>query len=398
MPTAIELRAQEYDARLEVTALRRAVFEDGDQQKTNALVNAELQLEAITNARIAAEKEAADAAGKLPVGVGLLGAQTTGLEATADLRMAQIPTSLVHLFTRDTRPLLEVKVKNHDTKTRRVSCVSFVDGYSAHAVDTYEISGGKDVSVPQIPTFFRERLDLLDELTRATVNVEVRDLDGRIELQKTLPVWLLAKTTAPLAVPDPANGTLVDMTRYLGAFVTPNAPPVMAFARQCANFHPKKQLVGYQIDKTVVKPQIESVFNALKDHGIVYINSVIDFTPEHGTMHQRVRLPRETLADKQANCIDGTLLMASLLEAISLNPALVIIPGHAFLGWETWKTSGEWQYVETTMIGSDTFDAACKRGDQTAATWSQAAAAGKPQLFRRWSLRELRSLGITPRE
>src|SRR5688572_13383090 len=130
-----------------------------------------------------------------------------------------------------------------------------------------------------MPTFFRERLDILDELKRATINVEVRDLDGKVELHKTMPIWLLAKTTAPLAVPDPATGTIIDMTKYLGAFVTPNAPEVMAFARRCADLHPKKRLVGYQIGESEVKPQVEAVFNALKDHGIVYVNSIIDFTP-----------------------------------------------------------------------------------------------------------------------
>ncbi len=400
MATVIELRAQEYDARLDVMALRRMVFEHNEVDKIDALAAAELLLEKITAERIVAEKAAADAASKtLPLGVGLLGAQTTALEATPELRMAQIPTSLVHLFTADTQPLLQVKVKNHDNKTRRVSCVSYVEGYSAHTVDSYEILAGKEVVIPQMPTFFRERLDILNELTRATVNVEVRDLDGKIELNKTMPVWLLAKTTAPLAVPDPATGKNTDMTKYVGAFVTPNAPEVMAFARRCADFHPKKQLVGYQIGEAEVRPQVQAVFDALKGHGIVYVNSIIDFTPENATLHQRVRLPRETLADKQANCIDGTVLMASLLEAISLNPAIVIIPGHAFLGWETWKSSDKWNYVETTMIATDKFDEACPVGEQRAATWSaKATAANAPNLFRRWSLRELRALGITPRE
>ena len=46
-------------------------------------------------------------------------------------------------------------------------------------------------------------------------------------------------------------------------------------------------------------------------------------------------LPRESLADKEANCINGTVLFASLLEGISMSPAIVLVPGHAFLAWET---------------------------------------------------------------
>ena len=63
--------------------------------------------------------------------------------------------------------------------------------------------------------------------------------------------------------------------------------------------------------------------------------SVLAFNPDHGTANQWVRLPRETLADHTANCLDGAVLFANLLEAVSLSPALVIVPSHAFVGWQT---------------------------------------------------------------
>ena len=50
----------------------------------------------------------------------------------------------------------------------------------------------------------------------------------------------------------------------------------------------------------------ERLYDALKETGkVTYVNSLIDFNPEQGTASQRVRLPRESLADKEANCIDG---------------------------------------------------------------------------------------------
>jgi len=88
--------------------------------------------------------------------------------------------------------------------------------------------------------------------------------------------------------------------------------------------------------------------------------------------------------------------MASLLEGTSLNPAIVIVPGHAFLGWETWRNNGDWRYLETTMLGSHSFDDACIQGDKTALTWQAHDQRGK--MFRRWSLRDVRAMGITPLE
>ncbi|HXH93352.1 MAG TPA: hypothetical protein VNN25_17345, partial [Thermoanaerobaculia bacterium] len=272
---------------------------------------------------------------------------------------------------------------------------------SARAVETMEIINGETKSIKQMPTFFPRQIELVNELTRATVNVEVRDLDAKSELHKTIPVWLVPRTTAPLSVLDPSTGQWRDLTAYFAAFVTPNAPAVMEFVRNVTDAHPKKELVGYQIADTRVQPQVQATFDALKALGIRYVQSVIQFTRESGAANQRVRRPAETLKDKNANCIDSTLLMASLLEAISLNPAIVLIPGHAFLAWETWRDgnggSDQWKYVETTMIGTATFEDACAEGEKKAADW-QASAKGNPDYFRRLALSDLRAQGITPLE
>ncbi|MBI4670302.1 MAG: transposase [Chloroflexi bacterium] len=80
---------------------------------------------------------------------------------------------------------------------------------------------------------------------------------------------------------------------------------------------------------------------------------------QEGQILQRVRLPSEALAvGGSANCLDGTVLFASLLELASLEPMLVLVPGHAFVGWRVWQGSDDYEFVETTMIGSDEFDAA----------------------------------------
>lgn len=76
---------------------------------------------------------------------------------------------------------------------------------------------------------------------------------------------------------------------------------------------------------------MKALYNAIKEHGIHYINSIINFHPDESASTQSVRLPRETLGERAANYLDGTLLFASLLEAISLNPALVLTLGHALL-------------------------------------------------------------------
>ena len=99
----------------------------------------------------------------------------------------------------------------------------------------------------------------------------------------------------------------------------------------------------------------------------------------------------------RADYVDGTVLFASLLEAISLNPAIVIVPGHAFLAWETGRNTNEWKYHETTMVSTDSFDDACTQAELTAAAW-KASAGPDPAMLTVWSMRELRAQNITPLE
>ena len=185
-----------------------------------------------------------------------------------------------------------------------------------------------------------------------------------IEIHRTQPIWLLARNSAPLAVRNPDTNDWTDLSRYLAAFVTPHREEVEAFLSEVVAAHYDGELSGYQAG--AVTAQVKAIYDALQDLGVRYVDSTIDFAPDQSASTQRVRLPRETLERSQANCIDGTLLMASLLEAIGVNPALVIVSGHAFLGWSTTNPEGmpgdenrkdgdwleqNWDYLETTCLG-----------------------------------------------
>ena len=50
---------------------------------------------------------------------------------------------------------------------------------------------------------------------------------------------------------------------------------------------------------------------------------------------QRVRTFEDALNSSQINCVDGSVLFASLLRAINITPVLVQTPGHMFVGYYT---------------------------------------------------------------
>jgi len=391
----------EYQQRLVVERLRRAVFALSDPAENPELIkqleDAELELSKREQQRVQAQRKDPRSGQVLDTArtPGLLGPETTGLDVKVHLRMRQVPTAICHLFDATSNPLLSGTVKAVFGHPRRIRITCSIEGYSATAVETIELTTSTPHEFQMLPLLFLDRARTITEVTRASLNVKVEDLDqsNKIEIHVTHPIWMLARTSAPLAVLDPTTGALNDMSPYFGAFVTPNAPKVIEFQRAVADILPGTQLVGYQIDRSLVEPQVRAIFEALKQHSkLTYVNSVIAFTPESGATVQRVRLPSESLAGGTANCIDGTVLFASLLESFSLNPAIVVIPGHAFVAWETWNNSDEWRYLETTMIGTKSFEDACAAGEQYAASrQALQARTNRDDDFRRWPLRVLRS-------
>ncbi len=416
MPATLDattLRQELYELRLHATRLQQEILVTTDPAALDELLKEAGQVERDISKTETSLREAGKAGAPAETQHTVTrSSKTTALDATVSLRMTHIPTAIYHLLDTNDSPLLEVELVNTAREMRRVRVTARVEGYSADAVATVELDRSGDGTrrnVKLLPTLFPQAIDPVHELTRATITVLVEELiyagDNstrigtavRIENHDSLPIWMLARNSAPLSVRDPQSGEWVDLTRYFGAFVTPNRPEVMAFLRKAADHHPQKRLAGYQSDVTA---QARAIFDALKEEAdITYVNSLIAFNPDESARGQRVRLPRESLAERQANCIDGTLLFASLLEAASLHPAIVVVPGHAFVAWERSPDSGRWAYLETTMIGTNTFAEAQEIGGRKAEFWEKQAAEGDAGKFRRWPIKELRTAyGITPLE
>jgi hypothetical protein len=404
-----ELRRAVYDQQQAVNALELQLAATGDpaalQELAGRLVAAHVEAGAAEQALAEAQKQAGRTDAPPAAGGEVARTRslaTTGLDVIVEPQMASVPTAYYHLLDAEAHPLVKCTVLIKSAAFKRVRITSYIEGYSAQAVDTVEVRRNVTPApvVAQQPTLFADKVRTINELTRASLNVLAEDLDtGKIEVHKSMPIWLLARTAAPLATYDPTSGTWKDMSQYLGAFVTPNHPSVMEFLRIVAGKHGAGRLAGYQAAD--VDSQVQAIYEALKsEKQIAYVNSLTSFDPNTGAKSQRLRLPRESLADQQANCVDGAVLFASILEALSLNPALVVVPSHVLVGWETSPDSNQWRYLETTKLATGSFADAVKYGTGFAEAYAkQAAAQNDTRWFRRWPLRDLRSkYGIYPAE
>lgn len=127
-------------------------------------------------------------------------------------------------------------------------------------------------------------------------------------------------------------GTTI-LPQSIASFVTPNHPAINDLVRTTADV--LKLLAGSSVlsayqsgDGLAVRQQIAAVFAAIHQRGIVYRGMPASYE----VVGQRVTMPDQVLATKIGNCIELTLLMASVLEAIGLNAVIVLQRGHAYLG------------------------------------------------------------------
>ena len=151
-----------------------------------------------------------------------------------ELNMSCIPTAYYEVLEPDVYPLLTCTITPGSTN-RRVRVSAVVEGYSAQAVATVEVgpqSGPQAVKLK--PILSPDAVANIVEIRAASVNVRA-DLLGSGDLdQRTQRVWLLARTSAPLAVQSPDGKTWQDMSQFLGTFVTPKQPAIQAYLRKVA--------------------------------------------------------------------------------------------------------------------------------------------------------------------
>jgi len=63
------------------------------------------------------------------------------------------------------------------------------------------------------------------------------------------------------------------------------------------------------------------------------------------------------LCNNDGNC-DGSVLFASAIEKIGMNPYIMLVPGHAFVCWDIKEDTSTVDCLETTMVNSGSYEQA----------------------------------------
>ncbi|MDE6548769.1 MAG: DUF4011 domain-containing protein [Muribaculaceae bacterium] len=123
------------------------------------------------------------------------------------------------------------------------------------------------------------------------------------------------------------------LPQTIASFITPNNPAIDSLTLKSAailkSISGSSSFKAYQAGNTAdVRQQVAAVFAGIHETGIIYR----EMAASYEDAGQRITMPDQVIASKIGNCLELTLLMASVLEAIGINCLIIFQKGHAYLG------------------------------------------------------------------
>jgi hypothetical protein len=169
--------------------------------------------------------------------------------------------------------------------------------------------------------------DMAPQVTRIDVRVHpldealyfVREGDSRIDLSWSFAAWV-----------DPQHPVIDELLALAG--VDDALPPA-----------PLNRVERLRLAR--------AIWAGLERRGLRYADESPGISQGPVIYSQRVRLLSDTWEDRVANCMDGSVLIASALERLGVGTFLVLIPGHAFVGFYTDDARHQAEFLETTLLG-----------------------------------------------
>ncbi len=181
----------------------------------------------------------------------------------------------------------------------------------------------------------------------ATFNVE---LAGEELDTKTVTLTLRSINDCPYSVTN-QDGEVKDISFMFAAYVNEQHPFVDKLLREALDQGVVDSFTGYQSgDPAEVYRQVFALWNALCERDVRYSNITSEAAANETVSSQHVRLVDESINNGQANCVDGSVLLASLLRKIDIEPYLIYIPGHCYLAFNLDAEGKQMVAVETTLI------------------------------------------------
>jgi len=274
-------------------------------------------------------------------------------------------------------PIGTIKLKNNCAKPIYKIKVSFQVSEYMDTAWYHEISQLKphtSLEIKIYPVFNNKLLELTEDTPVLAEIIACYQVQKQPRQEKlTKPFTILKKSAL--------TWSKKEMT---GAFITPSDWPVKEFARGVYNLYTK--------DKFPMNEQIAHammLFDGLHAYRTTYL---IDPNNPYGSASGEIAVdyiqyPRETLRLRSGDCDDLSILFCALLENLGIRTAIVDVPGHVFIMFETqvlaqhaeritsnpdllvFHEGKVWIPVEVTLVGQSEFTSAWIKGAEVYRQW-----------------------------
>jgi hypothetical protein len=282
---------------------------------------------------------------------------TYQVEAGMDGEIYPVFANYASLQKQDERSfgVVSVKVSNPSDGPLRERIAVKVAGWSDQEIQMVDLAPGASKVYMFAPTFL-PRLYNNHEIAAATADVSITDMAGHGIYETTAPVRLRSSE-------DMYWGNHFRYAPFIASWVTPHDLHVESVLKAAKAFIPDHRLPGYESWKSLDQQEQETyrearaIFTALKQMGLSYVKSSATFG-DHKNVSERVRMPRVSLGQSSANCIDAAVMYASLFENLGMDPTVVIVPGHAYVGVRVAPNVEKFLFIDVALTGRTTFEAA----------------------------------------
>ncbi|MBF0500388.1 MAG: hypothetical protein HQM09_09650 [Candidatus Riflebacteria bacterium] len=194
-----------------------------------------------------------------------------------------------------------------------------------------------------------EYLNTVRQTTPANITFELF-LNGQSVGKKVQVVRVRSINDCPIYYYDEKEP--IDLSWMFAAYVNEDHPWVDGILKSALSSKIVNGFFGYQSgDSKDVFLQVFALWDALRRKGIKYSSITATAPVSEIVMSQHVRFLDEAVKNTQANCVDGSVMFASLLRKIGIDPFLVVLPNHMFLGYYLDAEHKKKTFLETTAIG-----------------------------------------------
>ncbi len=211
---------------------------------------------------------------------------------------------------------------------------------------------------------FADPITLVKQPVRVTMTATLW-LDGVPQGERSAQVTIASANDCVHSFED--DDEYYDTDWLYAAYVNENHPVVQQILREALATGEVASFPGYQTDAGGVRRQVKAVWQALRRRGIRYSSIKTPSVKPRDVGVQHVRLISEALAGRQANCVEGSCLLASIFYRIGLETALVSLPEHMLVSVALDPGGKRQLYLETTMLDDSSFEEALESGEEQVA-------------------------------